>query len=272
MTTGALIFAYNNEQTDYVAMAEWSAKNIRRHLNIPVAVVVDESHDRERTRSFDRVITTGSDSRQAGGTRYFEDYQASVTWYNAGRTDAFDLTPWDQTLVLDADYVVASDQLKVLLNSNQEFVAPASAYDVTGLDSFAGLNHYGELDMPMSWATVMMFRRCEHAEYIFNCMKMIKNNWKHYKNLYKIASATYRNDYALSIAQIIVSGQTLEHPSVPWSLASVTPEHRVTQLAQDSYRVEYTDHNGRPRWIALNNLDFHAMGKHHLENIIETHC
>jgi hypothetical protein len=41
MTTGAIIFAYNNEQTDYVAMAAWTAENIRRHLGIPVALVTD---------------------------------------------------------------------------------------------------------------------------------------------------------------------------------------------------------------------------------------
>ncbi len=41
MTTGALIFAFNNEQTDYVAMAGWCARNIRRHLDIPVAIVTD---------------------------------------------------------------------------------------------------------------------------------------------------------------------------------------------------------------------------------------
>ena len=55
MTTGALIFAFNNEQTDYVAMASWSAQRIRRHLNIPVAVVTDDQ-DRARNLSFDQVI------------------------------------------------------------------------------------------------------------------------------------------------------------------------------------------------------------------------
>ena len=35
MTTGALIFARNNEQIDYESMARWSAKNIERHLGIP---------------------------------------------------------------------------------------------------------------------------------------------------------------------------------------------------------------------------------------------
>lgn len=268
MTTGALIFAFNNEQTDYVAMAQWSARNIRRHLNIPTAIVTDLNPRDQRLSGFDQVITAHAAS---GGTRWFEDYQATVTWHNAGRTDAYTLSPWDQTLVLDADYVVASDQLKILLNSNQDFLAHAGAYDITGTDNFTGLNHYGQYNMPMSWATVMMFQRSDHAELIFDCMQMIRDNWRHYKDLYQIMSSTYRNDHALSIALNIVNGQTLQHTSIPWNLASVTPEHTVTRTSKDCYRIDYVDQDKRSRWTAIRNQDFHAMGKRHLENLIETH-
>jgi hypothetical protein len=267
MTTGALIFAFNNEQTDYVAMAEWSARNIRRHLNIPTAIVTDANPRDQRLRGFDKVIAS---SASTGGTRWFEDYQATVSWHNAGRVDAYSLTPWNQTLVLDADYVVASSQLKIVLNSNQDFLAHASAYDITGTNNFVGLNDYGEYKMPMSWATVMMFRRSTHAELIFDCMQMIRANWRHYKDLYQIASSTYRNDHALSIALNIVNGQTLQHTSIPWALASVTPEHTVTRTSKDCYRIDYQDRDKRPRWTTIRNQDFHAMGKQHLEKIIET--
>ena len=65
MTTGALIFAFNNEETDYLEMAAWSAENIRRHLGIPVAVVTDVK-DASRNRSFDRVVEAAP---ATGGTR-----------------------------------------------------------------------------------------------------------------------------------------------------------------------------------------------------------
>ena len=267
MTTGALIFAFDNESTDYVAMAAWSARNIRRHLNIPTAVVTNAPPQDPRLQGFDQVISAVPES---GGTRWFEDYQATVTWHNAGRTDAYALSPWDQTLVLDADYVVASDQLKILLDSNQEFLAHAHAYDITGQDNFVGLNEYGEYKISMSWATVMMFRKSAHAQLIFDCMQMIRDNWRHYKDLYRIASSTYRNDHALSIALNIVNGQTLEYPSILWNLASVTPEHTVTRTSKDCYRIDYHDRDKRSRWLTLRNQDFHAMGKKHLEKIIET--
>jgi len=268
MITGALIFAFNNESTDYITMAQWSARNIRRWLNIPTAIVTDANPRDPRLSGFDQVIPA---TASAGGTRWFEDYQATVTWHNASRTDAYTLSPWDQTLVLDADYVVASDQLKTVLNIDQDFLAHAAAYDITGTNNFAGLNDYGEYHMPMSWATVMMFRRSMHAELIFDCMQMIKNNWRHYKDLYRIASSTYRNDHALSIALHIVNGQTLQHTSIPWSLASVTPEHVLTRTSKDCYRIDYVDQDQRPRWTSIRNQDFHAMGKQHLEKLIETH-
>jgi hypothetical protein len=54
MTTGALIFARNNEQIDYEAMARWSARNIERHLGIPTHIVTDNSEPLTNTRHFYR--------------------------------------------------------------------------------------------------------------------------------------------------------------------------------------------------------------------------
>ena len=149
MTCGALIFAFNNEATDYVSMAAWSAGRIRHHLGIPVAVVTN-STDSTLSQTFDRVIRAEPES---GGTRFFEDYNSTVTWHNAGRADAYALTPWEQTLVLDADYVVASSQLSFVIDSNRDFMCHDRAYDIAKSRLLDELNTFGEHRMPMSWAT-----------------------------------------------------------------------------------------------------------------------
>ena len=263
MTTGALIFAFNNEHTDYVGMAAWSADRIRRHLDIPVAVITDCT-DPERLAKFDRVITADP---VAGGTRYFDDYKQTVTWYNASRTDAYSLTPWDQTLLLDADYVVCGDELKHLLTVPQDFMCHRLAWDITAQDYFEGLNRFGNHKFPMWWATVMMFRRSNMAQYIFDCMSMVRHNWKHYKDLYHITGSHYRNDYALSIALGIVSGHTLKVDNIPWNLASVLPEYEITQIDQDHFEIKYQD-QGKLKKMDWSGMDFHAMGKKHLGDII----
>lgn len=265
MTTGALIFAFNNEQTDYIAMAAWSAERIHRHLDVPVAVITDAPERAKAYQSIDCVIEA---QPQAGGTRRFEDYGKTVTWYNAGRIDAYALSPWDQTLVLDADYVVASSALTKVLHSRQDFLCHRGAWDVTQQDNFEDLNCFGRNRMPMWWATVMMFRRSNTAQYIFDSMNMVRNNWGHYRELYHISGANYRNDYALSISLGIVSGHTLVVDNIPWSLPSVVPKHQLTQLDTDYFQVEYTDANKKLRTVAFAGMDFHAMGKKHLGDIV----
>ena len=47
MTRGVLIFAFNNEHTDYVRMAAWCAKRIHRHLDLPVSVVTNAREQAE---------------------------------------------------------------------------------------------------------------------------------------------------------------------------------------------------------------------------------
>ena len=251
MTTGALIFARNNQQIDYVAMAKWSAKNIERHLGIPTHIVTD-------------------DSAPSANARHFTDVGA-VTWHNLNRMDAYRLSPWDRTVVLDADYVVAGNQLQSVLDMDQDFLAHRRAYDVTGCNTFEGLNYFGNNRMPMWWATVIMFRKSKQAELIFDSMQMIRDNWTHYRNLYKNTNATYRNDHALSIALGIVNGHTLDHAGIPWQLASLAPEHRLTQLDSDRYRVDFVNTENKPRWIELRQ-DFHAMGKQQLGEIVANPC
>ena len=269
MTTGALIFAFNNEQTDYVAMARWSARRIRRHLDIPVAVVTD-CVEPDRTQGFDRVIYA---TPATGGARWFEDYASTVTWHNAGRVDAYSLTPWDQTLVLDADYVVCGNQLLQILSAPQDFLAHREAFNIARPDELF-LDTFGRNKFPMWWATVMMFRKSSTAQFIFESMTMIKQNWQHYRELYGISEHNYRNDYALSIALGIVSGHTLKIDNIPWPLTTVPPDVELSSATIEEaelWQMRYKDTDGQLKTFGLAGQDFHAMGKSYLEAVIEAH-
>lgn len=259
---GALIFAFNNELIDYVRLASWSADNIRRHLGIPVAAITDKHLD---SHNFDQVIYV---NKSRADTRYFDDYGESADWHNTSRPSALDLSPWDQTLVLDADYVVASSDLKTILNTKHNFLAHRLAFDVTQQNDFHGLNYFGLHAMPQWWATVMYFRRSKEAEMIFAMMTMVKNNWTHYKNIYNIGRSLYRNDYALSIALNTVNGHTQQIVSIPWNLATAMPNNTITRLEKDSYKIDYNTSEKKSKYIVLQSQDFHAMGKKQLEKII----
>jgi hypothetical protein len=265
MTQGALIFAFNNEHTNYLRLAAWSAKRIHQYLSIPVAVVTNDTVLAKSYKVFDHIIVVDAES---GGTRWFDDYAQTVTWHNAGRTDAYALSPWDETLVLDADYVVNSDILKMTFLTDTDFVCFRHAFDVAGtVESLSPT--FGRYGFPMWWATVMRFCRSSTAEYIFDSMNMVKQNWSHYRDLYGIESTSpYRNDYALSIALGIVSGHTLKVDAIPWQMPTVLPSHELVK-DQTQWIVKFADENKKLRSTSMAGMDFHAMGKSWLEKVID---
>ena len=58
---GALIFARNNAQIDYIKQARFSAQRIRKHLDIPTSIVTDSVEYLQNTYKdynevFDQVI------------------------------------------------------------------------------------------------------------------------------------------------------------------------------------------------------------------------
>jgi len=267
MTTGALIFAFDNPDIDYTKMAAWSAYRIKQYLNIPVAVVTD-SESVCKYSIFDKIIY--SQPTWDGNQRYFDDIGKAVPWRNANRVDAYNLTPWERTVVLDADYVVNSDNLSPYIHSSKDFLCYRWAMDATsGQLSDWSLNYFGNKNFPMWWATVMIFNKSNMAKFIFDSMTMIRNNWNHYRDLYGIHQTQYRNDYALSISLGIVSGHTLKVDAIQGGLITINPN--VTLDYTDGYfSLYYKDANNRLRHQVIAGTDFHAMGKRQLGDIIET--
>lgn len=260
MKNGCLVYASNNENgdIDYVRLANESAKNIERLLNIPVSVVTDK--EVKFKHNFDQVILT---ARPKSGRRYFHDFDGTIQWLNGGRFKSFDLTPYDRTMVLDADYIVASNVLSRLFESNQSFLTHESSYEITGHRWFSDeLNYFGQYRMPMNWATIMYFEKSIMAETIFSSMKMIEGNYRHYADLYNFNSQLYRNDYALSIAVMMANGHFNDNKQfyIPWHLASVVPEHKVTQEDTDTYKIEY-EVNDREQYLIVTDFDLHVIGK-----------
>jgi hypothetical protein len=262
MTRGVLIFAFDTDLTDYVGMATWCAKNVQKHLDLPVSLVTNRSISNS---TFDQVICTSAES---GNYRFFPDYNQTAVWFNSNRTDAYSLSPYDQTLVIDADLVVCSDNLQQLFNSREHVLCHQQAYDVTGNNKLRDSVTMGRNGMPMSWATVLYFDRSTHSRLVFEMLNMIKQNWDHYRLIYGIASPSYRNDYALTIALNTLNGHQGRHSEIPWALASVTPDNGLTQINQDCYRVDYTTNENKRKYVILNRQDFHAMGKLQLGEII----
>lgn len=268
MTQGAVLFAFNNDRVDYVSQAQWSAPRINRHLGIPVTLVTDQAP--EDISMFDQVIIRES---RSGGTRKYDHMNAdsSATWFNRGRCRAYDVTPYDQTIVLDTDYIVASDTLKILFQSEHDILCHREVLDVTDRKNFARDTRFGAVEMPMWWATVLYFRKSDMARSVFDMMDMIESNWYHYSRIYKFNEEPYRNDYAISIALNTVYGHVIDAiPSIPWPLFTSFYDVYLNQLSDDSFQLNYVrmvDNQQRHQRMILNDCDLHVMNKPDLGKI-----
>ena len=104
MSKGILIYAYSGVN-DYIRLAEVSAKLVNKHLNLPVSIVTDESIS---NNVFDKIIYREKDSN-------------NNQWHNKNRYSAYELSPYEQTLLIDADYFVFSNHLRQLFDTALEF-------------------------------------------------------------------------------------------------------------------------------------------------------
>ena len=112
MNRGVLLFAQNNAEIDYVKLATFSARQIKKFLDVPVSIVTDSLDAVTDPEVFDKIILIDAQLEQ--NSRFFydgSDKHSKLVWKNGARSNCYNLTPYDETLVIDVDYVVNSNFL-----------------------------------------------------------------------------------------------------------------------------------------------------------------
>lgn len=251
MNCGVLIFAHNSRDVDYALMSIVSGSLAKQHLNVPVSLVTDQSTFEWLKKSdqytktetvFDQIIIV--DRPSTDNTRRLNDGAESKTvpFINANRFSAWDLTPYDRTLLIDSDYLIFSNTLSEYWNYNSNFMISSSMNDLRGdrkgiLDSWVS-----DEGIPLYWATTIMFTKNQESKLYFDLVKSIKENYQTYAEIYRFDPRTYRNDIAFSIAKHIVDGfvttQTQNLPPIltvqDKDLIAAVHKFGLTMLIQDT--------------------------------------
>jgi len=265
MSKGVLLFAFNNGITNYYDMAVATAKRVNHFLNLPVSIVTDiNSLPVTPTYEFDKLFVVQADSSNKKDRK---------VWINKGRYQAYDLSPYDETLLLDTDYLINSNQLLKIFDIYDDFMCPNRTYFL--------MNEHGHQQEQVSvtsfntlWATIIAFKKTNKAKQIFDCMYMIQENYTHYLNIYNMHSSQFRNDHALAISCRIVNGH-LEDKSMymPWALTHINTELIVEKLTNSVYNTSYkiykkNQKTSKPEYCVVNNMDFHLMNKNMFMEIV----
>lgn len=267
MNSGVVLFAFNSPDYDYVRMAEFSAKRVRYFLNLPCTIITDKKSSLTiNSELFDKIIIVDNNSTNQIDGRI---------WLNKGRYQAYELSPYDQTLLLDVDYIINSEKLKTILDIMDDFMCHDTiTYQMMEHNKKEFLS--SGLSIPILWATVIAFKKTKRVKQIFECLKMVQENYEHYANIHKFSVDTYRNDYALTLAWRIVNGHLhVERDIIPWNLLHIHPKTRLYKTSLEEYDtnfvVTYDKHlrdKFKKEYIQLKSIDFHVIDKKDLSEII----
>jgi len=275
---GLLIFAFNTEKWDYVAMAAYTAKRAKQFLGLPTTLITNEESKPEGdlAKTFDQIVVVKADKN---------NIRDHMIWINKGRYQAYELSPYDETLLLDADYVINSDKLLTTFDLSDTFCC----HNKTDFLMYpnAPQETLSSYSYDTLWATVVMFKKSERARQIFETLKMVQENYSHYANIHSFIAGVYRNDYALTIALRIVNGHSIE-PSdyIPWNLVHVGKNTSVYAKYPDQ-PIPFSDGDPafntefivmfdnwqkgkiRKEYLEIYDLDFHVMNKELFVDIME---
>ena len=255
---GVVVFAFNT-LVDYVAIADQTSRLISHALNLPITLVTDL--DSEPKFAYDNVIRMQADSNNVRGT--------STTWKNLGRYQAYELSPYEETILVDTDYLVLDNSLLTLFKT--EFDYRLMHHNAT--EDGPSHEQMGETGLPFVWATVVLFRKTERSRLFFNLVGRIQRNYPYYRALYNIREGNYRNDYAFAIANCILSGYNLnEDQGIPWSMFTIEKKINHIMLTDNFIQVHYDDESTMVPYQNIHVMDKEYLQSRDFEQVVEAIC
>lgn len=273
MTRGAVIFAQNNGTIDYVKIATFSAKQLKHYLNVPVSLVTDSPEAVTDTEVFDQVIVISSNTTQK--KKFYDGTLSSknLIWKNLSRSQIFELTPYDTTLVIDSDYVINSSVLLSAFDSISNFQIYRTSLDLAGWRNTSSFDRLNQYSIPFYWATVFVFKKDQVTQAFFNIIDNIKLNWEYYRLLYTIDSKVFRNDFAFSIAIHIMNNNTTGEfaTALPGNMTYILDRDFLVEIGEDKmqFLVEKEGYHGEYTLVRTTGLDVHVMNKSSLLRVVE---
>jgi hypothetical protein len=291
-TRGIVVIARNNSQVDYVKQARFLAKRAKDILGLPTTLVTDsidfldvEYPDWQTV--FDKVIsivwkekdiadnTVLSRGEKHSHKKFYDGTLVSkrLEWKNEARTIAYDVSPYDETLVLDSDIVISNDIFLKCFEQQHDLLLYKTAMELLDIDRQDDFRRISDTSVDFYWATCVFFRKTRKNKVFFDLIKHIQENWNHYKNIFQINSPYYRNDYAFSIAIHIMNGyQSGDFAKpMPGTLYFITDKSILWQIQERSLLIllEKPTYDGEYTPVRIESVNLHCINKFSLNRCID---
>lgn len=242
---GVLLFAFNTK-LDYVEIARRSARLIQKTLGLPVALITDTPVD---SVEFDKVFLVDNT---------LQNYKVGQpgAWRNGDRYRAYQLSPWDETLLIDSDYLMLDSNLLKLFE--QDFDYRIMTHNQTPAGNWS--TEIGTYGLPYQWATAILFRRSEKTRMLFDLVGRIQRNYNYYLKLYHGKNSSFRNDYAFTIANNILQGYELGmDQGIPWPMLTLNEALTSISVKDDLFTIKEKN-----KAYVISRQNLHIMDKEYL--------
>jgi hypothetical protein len=229
MSNGVLLFCFDTEHTRYHKILERCVRLVKKNICKDITVVTNfDTYQKMSPMGF---INYKFIEPEKGNTKLGKE------WNNTDRHMAYELSPYDTTLVMDIDYFCFSDNLKQLFDTDYDFLVPDQAHDLTGRNTF---NQRRWSMIPMVWATILLFRKNKKVKKIFDTVKYIKQNYSYFNEMYRIYSKNLRNDYLFAMALQQING-FVGYEKLPFALPTLPPDCEVVKMTDEGIAWKYKD-------------------------------
>ena len=91
--------------------------------------------------------------------------------------------PYDETLVIDVDYLICNDSLNAVWNHKEDLLINKKSFDLLSGRYDYDFNRVDDFGIDFYWATAFYFRKSFETEIFFNLLEAIKSTipiLKHY--------------------------------------------------------------------------------------------
>lgn len=278
---GVLLCCNNNGVFPYHKLVPICAWFIKKHLGVPICVAADESTlaaIQELDGIFGLVdhLILLEHSEPMGQRLYYTsigelDVSQSGPFLNTNRRQCYDISPFDETLMMDVDFIVFNDVLNSVWGSDSPLRMNSTTAGLTH-DKPAAIAHVHPLSIAQQWATVVYFRKSSVAETFFEGIEFVQNHYDYFADQYRFSSHLYRNDFAFSIMAHAMNGGVGEN-AIQWPIQAL-PEPTLLfawdaqpLLQIDAHRAWFAATNTttsgeiKPTPVLLQNQSVHVINK-----------
>lgn len=273
MTKGVLLFAHNNPDVDYGLMAVIAGGLAKKHLGLPVSLVTDKWTVQWLDQSgiydlaediFDQIIFVELPHTQ--NRRFLHDgfEGKTVPFVNSNRCDAYNLSPYDKTLLIDSDYLIFSNRLNEFWNLESGVLLGSKMNDITGERGTILDKRVSETGVDLFWATTVMFQKNSESKFFFELVDFVKENYRYYSDLFRFNPRQYRNDIAFSVAKHIMNGYEIDKVYTLPPILTVFDKdilHDVDDTGKMTFLIDKPTDCGNFWAATTQGVDVHVMNK-----------